>query len=210
MKLVFVHGWGCHGGIWLDLADRLKGHEPVIADLSFLRDGYRGASALPPDAVCIGHSFGVMWLLKHGPRPMRGLVSIAGFDCFHKHVPDHVLPTMMEGLRKDPDAQMRHFWKLCGIGEEGPGGMVDPGPLRAGLKWLSTWDASAQREALNAPILALASRDDTIVRPPMTEASWGDGKADLRWLESGGHMLPLTHADWCAEQIRGFIDQLDD
>lgn len=210
MKLVFVHGWGCHGGIWTDLIERLDDHDPVVVDLSFIREGFKGASSMPENALCIGHSFGVMWLLKHGPRPMKGLVSIAGFDCFHKHVPADILPPMMEGLRKDPETQMKYFWQLCGLGEEGPGGIIDPGPLRAGLDWLATWDASAEKEALEAPVLALASKDDTIIRQPMTQAVWGEGKADLRWLETGGHMLPLTHADWCAEHIRDFIDTLDD
>lgn len=208
MKLVFIHGWGCHGGVWQELIERLDGHEPVIIDLGFVRGGPKGSSTLPRDALCIGHSFGVMWLLKHGPRPMKGLVSIAGFDCFHKYAPPDVLATMKAGLEKDPMAQMRDFWKRCGFGAEGQGGTIDAGALRAGLDWLATWDTSEERRTLGAPIMALASRDDMIVRPPMTEGCWGEGRADLRWREEGGHLLPMTHAGWCADHIKGFIDDL--
>lgn len=208
MKLLFVHGWGCHAGVWEELTPRLPGHEHTLIDLGFVRGGPKGASTMPEDALCIGHSFGVLWLLKHGPRPMKGLVSIAGFDCFHKYVPDDVLPTMKAGLERDPQEQMRQFWNLCGLGE-GLGGTIDAGALRAGLDWLATWDASEQTRNLGAPILALAAENDFIVRRPMTEGCWGEGRADLRWIETDSHMLPLTHADWCAEQIKGFIDDLD-
>lgn len=209
MRLVFVHGWGSHAGVWSELMPRLEGHEQVIVDLGFLRGGPKGESAMPPNAVYIGHSFGVMWLLKHGPRPMRGLVSIAGFDCFHKHVPPEVLPTMKEGLRRDPETLMRDFWAMCGMPGEGFEGSLDTGALRGGLDWLASWDVSEERRSLDAPVLALASEGDRVVRKPMTEAAWGGGDTDLRWLKTDSHMLPLTHAEWCADQITGFIDGLD-
>lgn len=207
MKLVFVHGWGCHAGVWSELAPRFPGHEIFLMDLGFVRGGPKGASLMPEDALCIGHSFGVIWLLKHGPRRMKGLISIAGFDAFYRYVPEDVLPSMRAGMLRDPHAQMRQFWQMCGYGE-GPGTSIDAGTLRAGLDWLGAWDESERTGSLGAPIMALAARDDPIVRTPMTEGCWGNGKADLRWLEAGGHMLPLTHADWCAENIVEFIDEL--
>lgn len=209
MKLVLIHGWGFHGGVWSELTTLLGDHEIDLIDLGFVRGGPRGAPAMAADAVYIGHSFGVLWALKHGVRPIRGLVSIAGFDCFFRYVPEDVIPAMLAGLKRDPLAQMRDFWRRCGVGEDGPGTAVDAAALRAGLRWLGEWDAEQERRALGAPTLALASRDDMIVREPMTEAIWGGGNAELHWLEDGGHMLPLTHASWCAEHIRSFIDDLD-
>lgn len=210
MKLVLVHGWGFHAGIWDKLAPRLDGHEIVLVDLGFVREGPKGASEIPPGAVCIGHSFGVLWLLKHGVRPMKGLVSIAGFDCLCKHVPEHVFAAMQEGMRRDPLAQMRTFWESCGMDGAGPGGVLDTGTLRGGLGWLATWDAEEQRRSLDAPILALASENDRVVRKEATQAIWGNSDdATLRWREHGGHLLPLTEPDWCAKQIRQFVDELD-
>jgi pimeloyl-ACP methyl ester carboxylesterase len=104
---------------------------------------------------------------------------------------------------------MHKFWAMCGLGEEGIEGSLDNGALRGGLDWLASWDVSEERRALKAPILALASEGDRIVRKPMTEAAWGDGNADLRWLATDSHILPVTHAEWCAEQITGFIDDFD-
>lgn len=209
MNIVLVHGWGLHGGLWTPLIERLEGHDPYVVDLGFLREGVKGTGEMPPGSLCIGHSFGAMWLLKHGPRPMKGFVSIAGFDCFHRHAPAGVIPAMKEGLRTDPQAQMRRFWRACGLGDEGVGGVIDPVPLIAGLDWLATWDASKERETLDAPVLALAAEDDQIVRKEMAHAVWGDGKADLRWRPAGGHALPVTEPDWCAREIKSFIDGLD-
>jgi hypothetical protein len=104
---------------------------------------------------------------------------------------------------------MRQFWQLLGLGEDGPGGKIDTGALRAGVDWLATWDASEETRTLKAPILALAAEDDMIVRAPMTEGCWGEGRADLRWVKTDSHLLPMTHAEWCAEQIEGFIRDLD-
>jgi pimeloyl-[acyl-carrier protein] methyl ester esterase len=209
MKLVYVHGWGLHAGIWDPLTRLLAGHEHILVDLGFVRGGPKGVSEIPADAVCIGHSFGVLWLLKHGPRPMKGLVSIAGFDCFHRHAPSTVIPAMQEGLRRDAPAQMRQFYAMCGMTEGAPERGFDKGALRAGLDWLAAWDEKAALDNLEAPKLALASEDDRIVRKPMTEAVWGSGSADLHWTGKGGHILPVTQAEWCAEQIKGFIDDID-
>ncbi|GBE42652.1 MAG TPA: hypothetical protein ENH05_07750 [Rhizobiales bacterium] len=209
MKIVLVHGWGFHSGVWDALIPHLGDHEFHCIDLGFVRGGPRASNDMPADSLCIGHSFGVMWLLKHGPRPMRALVSIAGFDCLHKYVPKDVLAAMREGMRRNPQEQMRSFWKRGGFAGHEPGGELDTGGLRGGLDWISTWDAGEELKNLGAPVLALAARDDLVAREEMTEAIWGNGVAELHWLESGGHLLPLTHPQWCAEHINRFADDLE-
>lgn len=208
MKLVLVHGWGFHSGVWDNLIPHLEGHELFLIDLGFMRGGPRAAHEMPAGSLCIGHSFGVMWLLKHGPRPMRGLVSIAGFDCLHKYVPRDVLESMREGMRRDPQAQMQNFWKNAGFAEHAPKGELDGGGLRGGLDWISTWDAGEELKNLGAPVLALASMDDRVVREDASAAIWGGGAAALHWLDKGGHLLPLTQPEWCAAHINRFADGL--
>lgn len=209
MQIILVHGWGFHAGLWSEVVPRLKGHEALAIDLGFIRDGPKGASSMPADAVCVGHSFGLVWLLKHGPRPMKGLVSLAGVDCWKAHLPVEPITEMKEGLLRNPAAQMRGFWRACGIDDFTPADRLDVATLRAGLDWLATWDGREQRRSLGAPILALAAEDDQIVPKPATQAMWGGGDADLRWRKTGGHALPLTEPDWCAEQILEFVDGLE-
>lgn len=207
MRLVFVHGWGFHAGIWEALIPCLHGHETGVVDLGFCRGGPKALSSLPEDAVYVGHSFGVLWLLRHGPRPMKGLVSIGGFDCFHAHVAPSAIDPIRLGITKNLPAQMQHFWRQCGA----PGFSAiefDRATLLAGLDWLCKWDGRKDLEALRAPMLALASEDDPIVPAAASRAMW-EGRADLHMRPDGGHALPLTRPEWCAEHIAGFLDGLD-
>ena len=210
MKIVLVHGWGCHSGVWDKLLPALEGHEVHRIDLGFVRGGPRGSSELPADSLCIGHSFGVMWLLKHGPRPVKGLVSLGGFDCLHKHVPAEVLASMREGMLKDAPAQMSGFWDSIGLNEGRPDvADIDGGGLRAGLDWISLWDMGEQLKSLGAPVMALAARNDRIVREDASEKIWGNGVSELHWHDTAGHMMQLSEPDWCAEHILKFIDAVE-
>ena len=209
MKFVLVHGWGFHSGVWDHLIPHLEGHELFLIDLGFMRGGPRAAHEMPAGSLCIGHSFGVMWLLKHGPRPMRGLVSIAGFDCLHKYVSKNVLEAMREGMRRDPQAQLQQFWEIAGFAGHEPTGDLDGGGLRGGLDWISTWDAGEELKNLGAPVLALAGKDDRIAPEDASEAIWGGAAAELHWLDAGGHLLPLTEPEWCAAHINRFADELE-
>ncbi len=209
MKIVLVHGWGCNAAVWDKLLPYFDDCEIHLVDLGFVRGGPKGSNEIPADSLCIGHSFGVTWLLKHGPRPMRGLVSIAGFDCLHKYVPHEVLAEMREGMRRDAQAQMESFWESCGVADETSGWDIDAGGLRGGLDWIATWDTSDQLRTLGSPVLALASENDRIVRKEATEAIWNNGTAELRWHPTGGHMLQLNDPEWCAGQIRTFADGLE-
>jgi pimeloyl-[acyl-carrier protein] methyl ester esterase len=208
MQIVLVHGWGFNAGLWRDVAPRLAPHEALVIDLGFIRGGPKGWGELPQDALCVGHSFGLLWLLKHGPRPMRGLVSVGGFDCFSAHVPLDAVSAMKQGLDRNPAAQMRGFWRACGLEEVfAPAQCLEVSTLKAGLDWLVAWDERSRRQALDVPLMALAARDDVIVPPRATEAIWA-GAGELRWRATGGHALPLTAPDWIAHQIAGLADDL--
>lgn len=208
MQIVLVHGWGLHAGVWKDVVPKLDGHETLLLDLGFVSGGPKGANQIPTNALCVGHSFGLLWLLKHGRRPMKGLMSVAGVDCWKAHLPVELIMAMKEGLDHNPEAQMRGFWRASGIDDFAPATCFDVATMKAGLDWLATWDGREERHALQAPIRALASTDDRIVPQSASEAIWGGDEVDLRWREAGGHALPLTAPDWCAEQILEFANDL--
>ncbi|MEC9367564.1 MAG: alpha/beta fold hydrolase [Pseudomonadota bacterium] len=206
MQLVLVHGWGFHGGIWQELLPRLDGHDLHIVDLGFCRGGPKATTRLPEHSVAIGHSFGLMWLLRHGPRPLKGLVSVCGFDCFHRHVAPEEVDPIRQGIGRNIDAQMRAFWRQCGA-PEFSSDEFDRATLLAGLDWLCRWDARADLESLGAPVLALASEDDPIFPAAASRAVW-EGQSQFHMSSDGGHALPLTRPDWCAARISEFVDGL--
>jgi pimeloyl-[acyl-carrier protein] methyl ester esterase len=212
MHFLFVHGWGFDAGIWREIATHLQGHEVRCVDLGFFGAKSDDAKSWPEGGVAVGHSLGVLWLLKalqegRAP-PFRGLISVQGFDRFCPYVPPPVVASMRRELRRDTVATLNNFWRACGL--EDPAAdqaSANRERLDEGLGWLMEWDASAAKAALACPMLALAARDDRIVPASMSEAIWGSG--DLRWSESGGHVLPLSRPQWCAKHVLDFASELE-
>ncbi len=210
-----MHGWGFHAGLWSPVLARLRAHAGGdaltldVVDLGFLSGGPAGLGegALPEGAVWVGHSLGVLWALERAPRPLQGLVSINGFDCFHAHVPPARLAAMRRGLMRDPVRQLRAFWQACGCAEPLAGAeALEVARLAQGLDWLARWDgreAHATLRASGCRVLALATRDDAIVEAAASAAMWPE--ESLVWCERGGHSAPLTQPEWCADAIAAFL-----
>jgi pimeloyl-[acyl-carrier protein] methyl ester esterase len=210
MHLVFVHGWGFHAGIWRDVIAHLPGADISLVDLGFVSGGPEGGSEWPRDAVAIGHSLGALWLLRRAGEqaraPFRALVSIQGFDRFCPLIPASRVTGMRRGLKRDALVTLQAFWRAAGTQAFAPANALNADRLDAGLDWLLHWDARAVRAHLGCPTLALAARDDAIVPEAMSAGVWGD---DLRWSNTGGHVLPLRHPEWCARHVLDFAHALE-
>ena len=211
MHFVFVHGWGFHAGIWRDLI----GHLPVeaevsLVDLGFVEGGPEGSSDWPDDAIAVGHSLGVLWLLHQaGERAsapktasFRALVSIQGFDRFCPPIPPSRVAGMRRELKRDAGATLGAFWRACDTEAFAPPAALNIDRLDEGLGWLMDWDAREVKARLDCPTLALAARDDAIVPKAMSESIWGG--ANIHWSQEGGHVLPLKHPEWCARHVLDF------
>ncbi len=207
--IVFVHGWGFNASIWDDIADDLAENIPTITphfiDLGFINDIDKTPTNLPENAIGVGHSLGVLWLLKKYPKTLSALVSIAGFDHFCNHIPAREMRAMQENLNREPNKQMQGFWQACGTTNFCDLDQINIQKLNEGLDWLIEWDAREELKNLNCPILPLASKDDLIIPEKMTRDIWG--KHAIQWSETGAHALPLTQAKWCAAQIKRFINE---
>ncbi len=204
MELVFIHGWGFDRNIWHRMIDMLEGHRCHLVELGFT--GKPPELAVLSNAVVVGHSLGVMWALKNAPSTMRGLVSIAGFDCFAAHIPAKEIRAMQRNLRTDAEKQMRGFYAACGYMPFLDVHSMDLLKLDDGLRWLGEWDERMVLKNLSCAVMALGSEDDLIVPPSMTRGIWGG--YDLRMRDKGGHILPVTEAQWCAAQVGEFVNAL--
>ncbi|MGE5259899.1 MAG: alpha/beta fold hydrolase [Actinomycetota bacterium] len=205
MRFVLVHGWGFHAGIFADLIPYLDGAEVTLVDLGFVAGGPKGEGEWPEDAVAVGHSLGLLWLLERGGGRFRALVSVQGFDCFCCHVAPSRLAALKRGLERDPGGTLQAFWRSCGASGFALPDALNVARLDEGLDWLMTWDARKARETLSCPVLALASRDDVIVPPSMSEAIWGE---EIIWSPDGGHVLPLKRPEWCVRHVLEFANAL--
>ncbi len=206
MRFVLVHGWGFHAGLWAQFARHLEGAEVTLVDLGFVSGGPKAEKSWRPDAIAVGHSLGLLWLLARGGEQFRALVSMQGFDCFSCHVASSRLAALKRGIAREPYATIEAFWRSCGSPDFAPRDALDIPRLQEGLDWLMHWDAQEIKDRLTCPMLAFASRDDAIVPAKMSEAIWK--KTELIWSQDGGHVLPLSHPQWCAQHVLEFAHSL--
>ncbi|MBF0448555.1 MAG: hypothetical protein HQL67_10165 [Magnetococcales bacterium] len=209
--LVLVHGWGLGPGAFRPLLGQLGRPFHHSLDLGFYG---RPRLDIPKDRplIAIGHSLGFMWLLQHLPTALwadqiQGLVAInsstrfcRGFG-FASGVHPNLVRRMKSGLLQDPSRVINDFRVSSG----GPSGdfltqtakdNLDVAALDRGLDWLMEWDGRRTFSQWERPFLALANRDDTIVTPAMTEASFASDQArNLHWIEGGGHLAMLTRPE---------------
>jgi pimeloyl-[acyl-carrier protein] methyl ester esterase len=206
MHFVLVHGWGFHAGIWTDFVSHLDGAEVTLVDLGFVSGGPKGETDWPTDAIAVGHSLGLLWLLRHGGGRFRALVSVQGFDCFCCHIAPSRVEALKRGLEREPHATVQALWRSCGASGFALPEALNIARLDEGLDWLMHWDARQAKDELACPVLALASRDDAIVPAAMSEAIW-QGHF-VQWSQDGGHVLPLRHPRWCARHVLEFAHAL--
>jgi pimeloyl-[acyl-carrier protein] methyl ester esterase len=210
MHFVFVHGWGFNAAIWRDLTGYMRNSEVSYVDLGFIAGGPRAATEWPGDAVAVGHSLGLLWLLhraaEEGRARFRALVSIQGFDRFCPYIPPSRVAGMRRGLRRDAYQTVETFWRGCGTELFAPREALNVERLDEGLGWLMDWDETETKAALACPTLALAARDDAVVPLTMSEAIWRSDT--IRWSSTGGHVLPLKHPEWCANHVLDFAHAL--
>lgn len=209
--LLLVHGWGLGPGVWHGVRRALPGWRCHTLDLGFFGPPRLQVPEGSP-VLAVGHSLGFLWLLHHLERaPWReacvGLVSIAGFSRFVRGdpFPNGVAPRILARMQQRlPDAVTEVLQAFCRQGgwpalslPEG----VDAAALGEGLTWLREWDERAVLAAWDKPVWALAARDDQIVPAALTD----DCFRSVEWLAEGGHLLPLTQPERCANLLRGAL-----
>jgi len=204
MRLVFVHGWGFDAALWDGIAGALSAYPHCRVDLGFL-GGAVTAATLSPDDVLIGHSLGVLWGLSQY-RNWRQVIAINGFAHFAglaeegACVRPAALRAMRLGLVRDAEATLVKFYRS--VDHTGPINHFDTQRLAEGLALLESLYIT---KPLDAPCLILAARHDPLVPVDASEHLAAVTGSSVTWSEEGGHLLPLTHAPWCAEAIRAFL-----
>jgi pimeloyl-ACP methyl ester carboxylesterase len=204
-RITLVHGWGCDASVWRDLLPLLDGLDVEVADLGFFgRPSPPTASAAP--RIAVGHSLGVLWWLALSDLPWVRLVSLNGFprftaaSDFPQGIGARVLDRMRKRFASAPQETLAEFHIAAGAA--GPALPDDTEPLANGLRILADTDGRATLTARTKDILALAARDDAIVPAAMSASAFAALPTDnLRWIENGGHLLPLSHPHACAALI---------
>ncbi len=174
--------------------------------------GFRTTCSPPldnsPDWL-ITHSLGTLFSFKENISPKIGYILINSFTRFIDFTPPHILNAMGNALDTDPHTTMKRFLTKAGLGQTLP----DSQPidwqiprLHEGLEWLKTMDIGEALQQANKPVLCLLGGQDTICPLPKAEAQFNG--YEIRICPEGGHGLPLTHAQWCAQEINHWIESL--
>lgn len=207
MTPYFVHGWGFDASLWSALSALLGG---VAIDR-----GYFGtvSTRIPEGPVlAIGHSLGALLLLRDPPPGTRAIVAINGFDRFTggedwPGVPRRIVDRMLDRVPDAPDRVLADFHARCGTAA--PSGAPDPVRLEEDLRLLRDADERCASARLRCPLLVLQGEADPILPAGLRARTFGSAHAVARaTCEGGGHVLPLSHAGWCAERITAFADRL--
>lgn len=207
--LVFVHGWGFDSAFWQPVAERLPEFARVFVDFGFRANQPHHPKV--PGAIVVGHSMGFAWALANMPRPWAGAVAVNAFPRFTRS-PDFVsgvAPRMIERMvakfAEDPAHVTADFLGRCGV-EHPDVSDIRPAALGEALGWLAECDQRAAMRALDCPVLALAGTRDAIVPEAMSREAFAEVPMVLA--EGADHLLPRSHPDWVASQIRLFAAHL--
>lgn len=224
--LAFFHGWGLRGAFWQRLREALPEYPHAVIEQGYWGDASHTPWAEATHWIAVGHSKGWADALHypsqtpHAPA-WTATVSLCGFTHFcARHTDDagqarRVVERMVKVFGKAPHEVLRDFLTRCELQafcaspDATPEQVGNLARLQADLAALIDMDVSDWVGQHPLPHLALAAEDDVIVSPALSTASWSNApQTELVWHPTGGHALGYAHADWCAQQIRRFVNGL--
>ncbi len=211
--LVFIHGWGQHGGAWQALLESLSTHHTIHNlelpghgaaawqapgfDLDALVDTY--AAQAPEQCTVIGWSLGgilaVRWAQRY-PAQVQKLVLMATTPCFGERsdwsygTPDAVQQAFAAAIAANPTQGLARFADLLAEGE------ADVRSVRRQLRALLAAAPTPDPEALSAGLHFLAETD---LRTPLREAP--PQQATLLLHGEGDTITPFAAAEWLAATL---------
>ena len=193
---------------WDKLQNEMNTFQTSTTDLLFTSKTSKTTPTSPSADFLITHSLGGLWALKNNIYPRRGMVFINSFHNFTTFSDTHILQAMQKALQDNPHAQMRRFLKQADC--ESQASMTDhwnSQRLHEGLDWLQRWDGQIELTSLKCPILVLSGDNDRICKSDKMKPHW-DGHTMITHPDAG-HALPLSHPQWCKQQITSWIKEND-
>jgi pimeloyl-[acyl-carrier protein] methyl ester esterase len=143
-------------------------------------------------------------LLRELSDQNQRMIAINGFDCFVGGSSSKVVDRMLERITDQTANVLNRFRARCGAS---PFHGAIASSLAKDLLILRNADERSTSARHSAPILVLHGALDPILTQAMRRRSFARAKNSVRIDHAdGGHLLPLTHPTWCAEQIRAFAE----
>lgn len=172
-------------------------------------------------SVLVAHSMGCIPALRMAAdrKDWEALILMNPFAsfCAHKSLcvgwKQENVNAMREKLLAEPDSLLRAFYRSCAAPEHcriAVPKVINLEALGEGLELLRDSNASDILSGISCPVLILdGAPDDQVVSSDMTgylADRLSNGKRHS--YRNAGHLLPLTHASVCADDILGFLHQI--
>ena len=207
MRLVFIHGWALGPEIWDGLASLLPAPQ-IRVDLGFF-----GAPGVPPlqgGDILVGHSAGLLWGLRQR-GDWAGMVAINSFARFCLDSCRRRLCAARRAARHAAGAGARRQILRRFLPRQSRAGAGDGKSAKGAPDGRARPFARLRRHAFagGRPALVLGAADDKLAPPAAARrlAEISGGTLEMR--DSGGHGLPSTAPEFCAEKIAGFLSAHD-
>lgn len=205
MILYFVHGWGFDRHFWAPLAALLPEWKHVYSDQGYFAE----PQPAMPDGPCLAvtHSFGTMRVLSAPPAGLRGIAAFNGFTRFcaaddAPGVAERVIDRMLRRFAADPAGVLASFRASVGCKESF--GAIDKDALGTDLLRLRR-EASPLPEV---PVVSIQGDDDPLLSPDMRAQAFAGCDVRRTSAPQGGHLLPHTAPELCADAVRTMLAQL--
>jgi pimeloyl-[acyl-carrier protein] methyl ester esterase len=226
IQLVFCHGFGMDQSFWRNLAQYFEGYDCVFWDLGYFRQEELiiAPNFIDYQVIAIGHSFGVLKLLNYSAdlntnlnTNFQAIISLQGFRNF---LGNKAL------LNKKRQLQ---WWEMrVAFDHDAKGALLQfydrvfdrdnilHQELIAKIDQLNLKKISLDLDCLIVPsrsefnkILSIGSLDDKIVPPILIRDNFAMlNNAKIIMHDGGNHLLGFLEAEFVAQEIKVFLDEI--
>lgn len=213
--VLLQHGWGFDRSMWEPWLQSGPDFDFLIPDR-----GYFG-NPVEPDIsyakIAVSHSLGLHFLPDELFPKLNLLVIISGFQEFHPNTPiertfsQRIVRHMLKNLIDDTNTVLKGFYKNCYF-PAAPDSQINHQPetslLNRDLEMLDRHKMNIETLRKAARIVIIHGMKDAIV--PHNKAyqlQYSLPGSEIITAEDGGHMIPVTHREWCVNHIKGIMEQ---
>lgn len=214
MDIVFISGWATSIRIW----DKIGNFDFPFHFLEW-NDILSGNSALPSSCILAGWSLGGQLALKLSSRPeVKGLLLVSSMCCIASSanrpgVDPNTYPEITSMLSRSRQGYLKSFFRQCGAGREvlpdllAQSSLFSTEELQLGLNVMFN---NVMKPVRSIPAILIHGTSDRII-PFECSAYLAEevlDSASLVPVDSGSHLLPLTHPEVIAEAVRELAERI--
>ncbi|MEX0773328.1 MAG: alpha/beta hydrolase [Balneolales bacterium] len=213
--ILLQHGWGYDSGMWDDWIKLNPDIHFTTSDRGYFGKPVRIAEQQAEAAVA--HSLGLHLLPEEIFPKLKLLVIVSGFQEFHPNTPiertfsQRIVRHMLKNVKSDAGPVLKQFHHNSYL----PAKMdaeswqeADIDLLHKDLELLDHHKMDIEMLRLAGKIVILHGMKDGIV--PHNKAyqlQYSLPQSEIHTVEEGGHMIPVTHKEWCLNHIKATLTQ---